>query len=108
MTDDRNMHVGKFNIINAGILSVCGLHITMVYTESVMRQLVRPINVCYKLIQKCCLLAKSLLIIQQNNMVRSTEGDRATIANFFIKKDWGCRRNIKEFPYQRLARSTVV
>ena len=36
-------------------------------------------------------------------MVRPSEGDRATIANCFIEKDWGCRRIIREFPNKRWA-----
>ena len=41
-------------------------------------------------------------------MVRPSEGDRATIANCFIEKDWGCRRIIREFPNKRWAPSTVA
>ena len=49
-----------------------------------------------------------LLIIKRYNMVRPSEGDRATIANCFIEKDWKCRRIIGEFPNKRWAPSTVV
>ena len=41
-------------------------------------------------------------------MVCPSEGDRATIANCFIEKDWGCRRIIREFPNKRWAPSTVA
>ena len=56
MTVHHKKHVGKSNIVNVGVLSVSGLHNKMVYTESVRRQLVQPIPVCYKLIQKSCFL----------------------------------------------------